>query len=138
MFIRDLCAADVELVRALLAANGWAGRVADAERFALLLANSQRTAVAIDSGQVVGFARGITDGLSNGYLSMVVVAQAHRGKGVGRLLVEHVVGKGSDVTWVLRAGRDGAAAFFEKLGFSVSSIAMERTRISADANPCVK
>jgi ribosomal protein S18 acetylase RimI-like enzyme len=133
MFIRDLCATDVELVRALLAANGWAGRVADAERFAALLANSQRTAVAVDSDQIVGFARGITDGLSNGYLSMVVVAEAHRGQGVGRSLVEHVVGKGTDVTWVLRAGRDGAAAFFEKLGFSASSIAMERTRVTTEA-----
>jgi GNAT superfamily N-acetyltransferase len=133
MVIRDLCAADIELVRDLLAANGWAGRVADAERFAALLANSQRTAVAIDSGQVVGFARGITDGLSNGYLSMVVVADGHRGNGVGRLLVEHVIGSDTDVTWVLRAGRNGAAAFFEKLGFSASSIAMERTRVSADA-----
>nr|WP_316642599.1 GNAT family N-acetyltransferase [uncultured Roseateles sp.] len=133
MQIRDLGTTDINPVRELLAANGWAARVADKERFEALLKNSQRTAVALDSGQIIGFARGITDGLSNGYLSMVVVDQAHRGRGTGRALVEHIVGTNPSITWVLRAGRDGASGFFGKLGFNVSSIAMERTRAHTDA-----
>jgi len=79
-------------------------------------------------GEVVGFARGITDGMSNGYLSMVVVAPEYRGCGIGAALVQHIVGKGDGVTWVLRAGREGAPGFFAKLGFSLSTTAMERRR----------
>lgn len=60
---------------------------------------------------------------------MVVVAEAHRGKGIGSLLVGHAMGTNPEVTWVLRAGRDGAAEFFAKLGFEHSSLAMERRRV---------
>lgn len=115
----------------LLASNGWRHRIAGPDEFAALVAASQVADVAIVDGQVQGFVRGITDGLSNGYLSMVVVAPAHRGRGVGRQLVEYAIGANPQVTWVLRAGREGAAEFFTRLGFDVSSIAMERRRAGA-------
>lgn len=96
--------------------HGWAHRTGTAEHFAQLVENSQRTAVALSGQQIVGFARGITDGLSNGYLSMVVVDGQHRRAGIGRALVEHVMGDNSDITWVLRAGREGAEAFLAAWG----------------------
>ena len=128
MLIRDVKPEEVESVRQFLCANGWAQRVDDAHAFALLIGNSQRTAVAVLDRRIVGFARAITDGMSNGYISMVAVSPEHRLRGVGRALIEHVTGNDGRITWVLRAGRDGASAFFEKLGFQVSSMAMERLR----------
>lgn len=115
-------------MRQFLLANGWAHRIGSPEWFAQLLANSQRTAVAVDGGGIVGFARGITDGLSNGYLSMVVVAPAFRRRGVGAELVRHVIGDNGDIAWMLKAGREGAAGFFSKAGFTASEFAMERPR----------
>lgn len=127
--VRDLLPAETESVRLFLRQHGWGHRVGSAEHFAQLIQNSQRTAVALSGEQIVGFARGITDGLSNGYLSMVVVDTQHQRKGVGRVLVEQVMGDNPDITWVLRAGREGAEAFFASLGFETSVIAMERPRL---------
>jgi len=93
-----------------------------------LVQRSQRTAVCIEDSRVVGFARAITDELSNGYLSMVVVNSGLRWRCIGRKLVEHITRDRPDITWVLRAGRDGAVEFFSALGFQPSVVAMERCR----------
>lgn len=127
--VRDTLPKEVEAVRLFLGQHGWGHRTGSPEHFAKLIQNSQRTAVALKGEQIIGFARGITDGLSNGYLSMVVVDDQHRREGIGRALVEHVMGDNPDITWMLRAGREGAEAFFASLGFETSVIAMERPRL---------
>jgi ribosomal protein S18 acetylase RimI-like enzyme len=129
--IRGVDFSEVEIVRLLLASNGWAHRVQDAERFAMLVDNSDLALVAVQGKQVVGFVRAITDRLSNGYISMLVVHPEYRRQGVGRSLVEAVIRHGpTEVTWMLKAERDGAAEFFAALGFGKSSEAMELKRQS--------
>ncbi len=128
MEIRDLQHSEIEMARQFLCAQGWAHRLGNEAAFERLVANTQRTAVAIVDGKILGFARGITDGVSNGYLSMVAVAPEFRRKGIGRALVAHVIGHDENITWVLRAGRDEASAFFSSVGFAASSAAMERVR----------
>lgn len=129
MQIRSATASDADAIHRLLSANGWAHRIADAAYLGQLISASQQAVVALSAdGEIVGFARAIGDGISNGYLSMVVVAEPLRRQGIGQALVRHILGSGADITWVLRAGRPGAAEFFARLGFSPSSAAMERPR----------
>lgn len=127
MELRSVQSADFEAIRSFLAANGWAGRVADRPRFAKMLENSARAVVAIEAGQIIGFARALCDDVSNGYISMVAVAPEHRRRGIGRKLIETLTGDDPNITWVLRAGR-GSEQFWTDLGFQPSEIALERLR----------
>jgi len=128
MDIRDIRESEIEAARRLLVRADWDDRVANAEEFHQLVLRSSRAIVAVEDDDVIGFLRALTDGMTNGYISMVVVAEKHRRKGVGRALVNAVMGSNPNMTWVLRAGREGVAAFYEKVGFVHSQVAMERVR----------
>lgn len=128
MLIRPITRDEVEAARLLLADSGWTRKVEDAAKFEQLIELSQVALVAVHEGKVVGFIRALTDGIFNGYISMVAVSKAHRSKGVGSALVREAMGTNPEIAWVLRADRDGVPDFYKKLGFRLSHVAMERRR----------
>jgi len=127
MEFKSITPDDYEVVRQFLAEAGWQHRVSNPEQFHRMMKNTDRTVVAWDGSRIVGFARALCDGVSNGYISMVAVAAEHRGQGIGRKLVESLIGDDLNLTWVLRSGR-GSRGFWEKIGFKESKVAMERVR----------
>lgn len=128
MEFRPVEPADYEKVRQFLAENGWQKRVADVEKFRKMMKNADRAIAAFDGERIIGFARALCDDVSNGYIGTVAVAADFRKQGVGRELIKRLVGDNPEITWVLRAGR-GSEKFWEKMGFQISEVAMEKTRI---------
>jgi ribosomal protein S18 acetylase RimI-like enzyme len=128
--LRPATPSDRDAVQRLLITCGWNQhpRITDPARFAKLYDAADRSFVADDGGAIVGYLRALTDGVSNGYIGLMAVAPTHRRRGIGRQLVERLLGDDDGITWVLRAGRDGAAEFWSAVGFVRSEIAMERVR----------
>ena len=75
--IRPIRPDELEAARRLLLANGWHGARFEPGPFAALCSGSREALVALDGdgddGPVVGFARSVADGVSNGYLCSLVV-----------------------------------------------------------------
>ena len=90
---RPIAPSDYEAMRQFLTSQGWDRRVSDRERFAKMMARADRTVLALDAdaGRVVGCARALCDGVSNGYISMLAVAEDRRGQGIGRELVRRLM-----------------------------------------------
>lgn len=131
MDYRAVTLEDYEPVRRFLSEMGWQQRVSDAKRFSKMLKHTNRTVVAVDNSRVVGFARAVCDEVSNGYISMVAVAADRRGEGIGRELVQRLLKDDAGITWLLRAGHN-SNTFWEKMGFRISEVAMERVRLDAE------
>ena len=126
---REVRPNDYEQLQQFLSEQGWAERVRDLDRFRTMLEGSALTVVAVDGDTIVGFARALCDGATNAYISTVAVAPDQRGRGIGRELVERLMSADANghITWVLRA-RPDSVGFWSRLGFTPSSIAMERVR----------
>jgi GNAT superfamily N-acetyltransferase len=69
----------------------WWGVDRTEEEAALCLQGSQLTlGVLDDAGQLIAFTRVLTDGIFKAFIFDVVVDQAHRGQGLGDVLINHV------------------------------------------------
>lgn len=120
---------DYDALRQFLSEQGWDNRVGEVDRFRAMIEASNLTVLALDGDEIVGFARALCDGATNGYISMVAVAPERRRQGIGRELVTRLMSGDSErrITWVLRS-RPDSTGFWTRMGFSPSSIAMERLR----------
>jgi len=71
MHIRNIRPTEIEYARVLLLVSNWGKRVADPKTFAELVGHSQIAIVAVEGDEVLGFLRALTDGIFNGYISML-------------------------------------------------------------------
>jgi ribosomal protein S18 acetylase RimI-like enzyme len=113
---------DVDALVSFLTTEAYWGRWRQRSDIARQLASAWRVVAlyrgSVDGGgAMVGFARAVSDGVAFGYLADVYVDPAHRGRGLGRALVQEMVeGSGADAfRWLLHT-RD-AHGLYAELGF---------------------
>jgi GNAT superfamily N-acetyltransferase len=115
----DPARVDCDAVWAFLAQHAYWGRWRTREIFDRQVRNSWRVVGAYvkATGQTVGFARAVSDGVALAYLADVYVLPEHRGHGLGVALVRAMVddGPGRDFRWMLHTN-DGHQ-LYARFGF---------------------
>ncbi|MEZ4647431.1 MAG: GNAT family N-acetyltransferase [Candidatus Eisenbacteria bacterium] len=89
------------------------------ERHLEILAGSAHVVIALDeeSGRVVGFVNAISDGVLSAYLPLLEVLPEHRGRGIGRGLVERMMARLDGLYMVDLSCDEGLVPFYRSLGF---------------------
>jgi GNAT superfamily N-acetyltransferase len=120
---------DLDQLEALLLSAGWPERARPRERLAALVANARYVVSAWDGARLVGFARAISDGVLNAYVTTVAVLPAWQGRGIGREIVRRIVeGEGkASIRWVLHA-RPELHEFYGRNGFEPAPDMLWRDR----------
>jgi ribosomal protein S18 acetylase RimI-like enzyme len=122
-------AGQIDLVRlaALLDSVGWRHRTAEPERLAQMVRGSAYTVSALDGHELVGFARAISDGAFNAYVSTVAVLPAYQRQGIGQELVRRLLKDRDHLLFVLHAAAD-VHPFYLRCGFHPALDMLRRDR----------
>ena len=116
---------DIEQLARLRASTGWTDVSHDV--LTKQVHGAMWVVSAWDGPRLVGFARAISDGVTNAYIATVVVDPEYRRRGIGSTIIQRLVSGRDEVRWVLRA-EPGVAAFYTKLGFEPAHDMLRRDR----------
>jgi ribosomal protein S18 acetylase RimI-like enzyme len=100
---RDTHDVDLDQLTVLFNVVGWERRTADRERLAQLVRGSLYVVSAWDADRLVGFARGISDGATNAYISTAAVLPEYQKRGIGRELIQQLIADHDGIQFVLHA-----------------------------------
>lgn len=120
--IRLVTSWPVDDIVELYKAGGWWKDSYSKEGIPALIAGSLAFIVAIDNNtkKTVGMGRVISDGVSDAYIQDLVVLASHRGKHIGKKivqqLVKHCLSKG--IVWIGLIAEPESSQFYAPLGFT--------------------
>jgi ribosomal protein S18 acetylase RimI-like enzyme len=80
------------------------------------IAGARWVVTAWDGDRLVGFARAISDGVTNAYVSSVMVDPDYQRRGIGRGLMQRLVEGRDRIRFVLHSRKE-AADFYRAIGF---------------------
>ena len=100
---RDSHDIDLDQLTVLFNAVGWERRTADRDRLAQLVRGSMFVVSAWEGDRLVGFARAISDGAANAYISTVAVLPEYQKRGIGRELIQRLLEDRDHLQFVLHA-----------------------------------
>jgi len=110
---------DPDVVWGFLSTDAYWGRWRSREDVVRQVSGAWRVAGAYADTTMVGFARAVSDGVAFAYLADVFILDDHRGRGLGRRLVDTMIngGPGADFRWLLHTA--DAHGLYAEFGFAV-------------------
>jgi ribosomal protein S18 acetylase RimI-like enzyme len=100
---RDTHEVDLDQLTILFNTVGWERRTADRDRLAQLVRGSMFVVSAWEGDRLVGFARAVSDGATNAYVSTVAVLPEYQKRGIGREVIQRLVADRDHLQFVLHA-----------------------------------
>ena len=109
---------DRDVVWGFLSTDAYWGRWRSREDVVRQVSGAWRVVGAYADTTMVGFARAVSDGVAFAYLADVFILDDHRGRGLGRRLVDTMIngGPGADFRWLLHTA--DAHGLYAGFGFA--------------------
>jgi ribosomal protein S18 acetylase RimI-like enzyme len=128
MLYRDGPPVDPAQLSDLFAAVGFT-RPRDAAHMNAMVEGSRWVVSAWDGDRLVGFARCISDGVDNAYVSTVAVHPDHQRRGIGREMMRRLMDGREGIKFVLHT-QPAARRLYESLGYvdATNMLVRERKR----------
>lgn len=122
---------DMDVLWRFMSTEAYWGQWRNRTQMEQQLASAWRVVAAyrVDDGAMIGFARGVSDGVGLAYLADVFVVAQARGLGVGKALVKAMIddGPGAGFRWMLHTA--DAHELYRRFGFhEPDATYMERSR----------
>ncbi len=124
---RDTHEVDLDQLAALFASAEMGERAADRARLKQQVRGAMFVVSAWDGEVLVGFARAISDGVTNAYVSTVAVLPGYRRRGIGREMMRRLLEGRDGLTFALHARKE-ARSFYVACGFQASEDMFRRVR----------
>jgi len=83
-------------------------------------------AIAYHKDRIVGFGRGISDGIFNAAIYDVVIENQYQNKGIGKQIISNLLDQLEGISCVHLVATTGNEEFYRKLGFKNMKTAMAR------------
>ncbi|WP_270619147.1 GNAT family N-acetyltransferase [Streptococcus sanguinis] len=111
--LRNATSSDLDGLFALYQAEQWTNFTKE-KVAAMLAASASIYLVLEEAGEIIGFARYITDDVETTFIGEIIVAKSHRRQGLGRRLIEEIEARLPATRIELASEEDG---FYKALGF---------------------
>ena len=126
---RDTHDIDLDQLTTLFNSVGWERRTADRARLAQLVRGSMFVVSAWDGDRLVGFARAISDGATNAYISTEAVLPEYQKRGIGREVMQRLLAGHDGIQFILHANNNAYPFYLHlDIGFEPMDNILARRR----------
>jgi len=121
-FIAEPTPLQIEGVLELYRLQGWWGSLGDQDPAlaGAIIRGSHCFVIASHEGCLVGMGRTISDRASDAYIQDLIVHPEHRGRGIGKRMVQELVGRlqSDGLGWIGLVAEAGTWDFYRRIGFA--------------------